>query len=159
MLRSPWLLAPVSPDIYSKCGGDVLNIWGRGSVTRPWITGDCSWVTESRERGFSRPRRLPLLISLANRLWVAHSCRVCHCCHQPSVFILLSSLSSLSVDGWHPHLCWLFSVFWWQGHCQLRLSINYYFCFCQYCMNPAIASAAARAAADNCLYKLLIIFD
>lgn len=49
-LRLAWLLVPISPDIYCKCGVDVLNIWGwgcGGAVTGPWITGDGCWVTGS----------------------------------------------------------------------------------------------------------------
>ena len=42
-----WLLVPISPDISCKCNVDVLNIWGQGSVTGPWLTGECRWVTGS----------------------------------------------------------------------------------------------------------------
>lgn len=53
---------------------DVLNIWGRMSVTRPWITGDCCWVTQSGVCGFFWMR---LLLSLAVKQTVSRSFLPC----------------------------------------------------------------------------------
>lgn len=116
MVRLAWLLVP----IYCKCSVDVLNIWGRGSVTGPWITGDCCWVTVC---GFTQPRWMRPAISLADRLRGPHSWLVCHCRHQPSVFVSCQFFPHFLFDWLRLHMCWLFSVFWWLGVFHLRLSI------------------------------------
>lgn len=116
MLRLAWLLAP----IYCKCIVDVLNIWGRGSVTGPWITGDCCWVTVC---GFTQPCWMRPAISLANRPRGTHSWLVCHCRHQPSVFVSCHFFPHFLFDWLRLHMCWLFSVFWWLWVFHLRLSI------------------------------------